>query len=173
MNTIKAKANAVRHGDSAVKASLRANHGLTEAAAWQWYTEVYLWSPHWRRLRKEKLEIVKGCEDCGTVSSLDVHHFNYRDLWSVTVDDLRALCRTCHDERERNKRSFRKKAKLAAIEDATKAAHRRDLRKLRASGHRQYLPRVRRLYRRFRDGEISKEEFKQSQKELVRTWLQR
>ncbi len=170
---IEVKANALRHSDGAVKAALRANRGLTKNVAWQWYTEVYLWSPHWRRLRKAKLAAVRGCEDCGRVGALDAHHFDYRDLWSVTVDDLRALCRPCHDKRERNKRSFRNKAKLAAIEDATKAAHRRDMRKLRREGHRQYLPRVRALYRRLRAGEVSEKEFEQSRKELVRTWLKR
>jgi hypothetical protein len=61
-----------------------------------YYREVYLYSDHWKTLRKEKLEQVSVCEKCGAINNLDVHHLNYRGLYDVTLEDLQVLCRDCH-----------------------------------------------------------------------------
>ena len=63
----------------------------------EWYREVYLYSAHWLQLRIRKLvHAQRKCQRCGVGGSLDIHHKNYRDIYDVGMDDLEALCRTCH-----------------------------------------------------------------------------
>lgn len=73
----------------------------------EWYRTVYLFSAHWRKLRTARLAFARNqCERCGTPGAsaasphlppLDVHHLIYRNLYDVTLADLRALCRPCHE----------------------------------------------------------------------------
>lgn len=57
----------------------------------------YLKSKDWRQKRSAKLARVCRCAICGSTYRLDVHHLNYRDLYSVKMSDLRVFCRRCHD----------------------------------------------------------------------------
>lgn len=63
------------------------------------YRNTYLKSDDWKTLRNAKLAKRRGkCQLCGHVSfSNDVHHVVYRRIWDVRLNDLRVLCRECHD----------------------------------------------------------------------------
>ena len=62
-----------------------------------YYRNIYLKSDHWKSLRARKLKHNSACEDCGTNKKrLDVHHVDYKNLYDVTLKDLRTLCRKCH-----------------------------------------------------------------------------
>jgi hypothetical protein len=61
-----------------------------------YYWNVYLKSDHWKELRSKKLLMNLMCEVCGTDKHLDVHHISYKNLYDVTVSDLKTLCRKCH-----------------------------------------------------------------------------
>lgn len=64
-----------------------------------WYREVYLKSEHWRNLRNQALQAYgRFCAKCRAVSSLDVHHLRYRNIYDVLVTDLQVLCRPCHEK---------------------------------------------------------------------------
>lgn len=65
--------------------------------------QEYLQSPHWKKLRSKKWsERSYGkrkphCCICGVEDiPLDVHHMEYKNLYDVTTDLLRLLCRRCH-----------------------------------------------------------------------------
>lgn len=70
----------------------------------------YLSSPHWQALRKLKLERQRDelgyncCEECGArpqaakKTALSVHHITYERLGEEPLEDLRIICRPCHDE---------------------------------------------------------------------------
>lgn len=58
----------------------------------------YLASPHWHYTRRVALERAgHRCQACGTTHKLHVHHRSYQHLGDEHDDDLRVLCRTCHD----------------------------------------------------------------------------
>ena len=63
---------------------------------WVWYTETYLNTAHWARVRAH----VKGrsdgqCERCG--ADMDaVHHLHYRSLWHE-LDDTKCVLGVCAD----------------------------------------------------------------------------
>lgn len=61
---------------------------------------AYLNSRHWKILRAMKLKTVKHCEyhRCQRREHLDVHHIRYRNLYDVTLKDLRVLCREHHKQ---------------------------------------------------------------------------
>lgn len=59
----------------------------------------YLQTDHWREMREKILVRAKyQCECCGTYdrAGLDIHHLNYDRLGAERLDDLLALCNTCH-----------------------------------------------------------------------------
>lgn len=58
--------------------------------------KTYLTTEDWRMKRNAKLAKTSRCGICGSKEHLDVHHLNYKDLYSVTLADLRVLCRRCH-----------------------------------------------------------------------------
>ena len=62
----------------------------------KYYREVYLQSNHWKDLRGKKLKINPVCENCGSKKKPDVHHLDYKNLYDVTLKDLKTLCRKCH-----------------------------------------------------------------------------
>ena len=96
------------------------------------YHSEYLKSEHWRKLRNEKLKLDASCENCGRINNLDVHHINYKNLYDVTIFDLKTLCRTCHHRihavntndrtktlnRRRLRRFIRRTSKLGKISPA-------------------------------------------------------
>lgn len=65
-----------------------------------YYRDKYLKSEDWKTLRDSKVA------RCGNIcalcqkeqSSVDVHHLKYKHLYDVTHDDLRVLCRDCHNK---------------------------------------------------------------------------
>lgn len=63
------------------------------------YRDTYLKSDDWKSLRAIKLHRRNGvCTLCQKSSmSNDVHHVKYRNLYDVSLRDLRVLCRSCHD----------------------------------------------------------------------------
>lgn len=69
---------------------------------------IKLRDPRW----KAKADLVKkranyACQDCGADAPLDTHHCYYmslrsaREPWEYPLSAFRALCRSCHGERER------------------------------------------------------------------------
>jgi 5-methylcytosine-specific restriction endonuclease McrA len=72
--------------------------------------EQYLATPHWQELRKLKLERQKSelgyncCEECDARSAasrktaLSVHHVTYERLGEEPLEDLKIICRPCHDK---------------------------------------------------------------------------
>lgn len=64
------------------------------------YRFKYLRSEHWQNLRIAKLakHDAKCCICRERDLSNDVHHIHYRNLYDVTLDDLRVLCRKCHND---------------------------------------------------------------------------
>ncbi len=63
-----------------------------------WYKEYYLTSEHWTNLRREKLEATNyTCEQCGTSKNLQIHHLHYRSLWYESLEELKTLCKNCHE----------------------------------------------------------------------------
>lgn len=64
------------------------------------YRDSYLKSEHWQNIRVARIAKQKGrCRICSSECglALDVHHVSYRKLYDVNVEDLRGLCRRCHD----------------------------------------------------------------------------
>jgi hypothetical protein len=52
---------------------------------------------HWRRLRRTVRELAEGrCQRCDGRAPLDVHHRTYERRGRELLEDLEALCRTCH-----------------------------------------------------------------------------
>lgn len=62
--------------------------------------KTYLQSERWKELRLEALAQEHGrCRDCGA-SATEVHHICYPHRFGEeTIDDLVAVCRTCHEHR--------------------------------------------------------------------------
>lgn len=62
-------------------------------AVMKMYYKTYLLSDHWKALRLSKLKAARfACEKCKARSDLQVHHLRYRNLFDVTLDDLKCLC---------------------------------------------------------------------------------
>lgn len=64
-----------------------------------YYRDVYLKSDDWKNLRRAALARRHNkCQLCRHKSkSNDVHHVRYKNLWDVSLKDLKVLCRPCHD----------------------------------------------------------------------------
>lgn len=57
----------------------------------------YLRSPEWRAKADAVLERDRGrCRRCDAAAE-DVHHLTYERIFCEDLDDLIALCRTCHE----------------------------------------------------------------------------
>lgn len=62
--------------------------------------ETYLETPHWRKLAARVKARANGrCEHCSELSRLDAHHKTYERLGQELMEDLEALCRSCHAQR--------------------------------------------------------------------------
>lgn len=65
-----------------------------------YYRDVYLKSEDWKSFRKEVLQKqYHTCRLCRSKGfALDVHHLKYKRLWDATVQDVKVLCRDCHNK---------------------------------------------------------------------------
>lgn len=62
----------------------------------EYYRQEYLKSDHWKELKAKKLAMTPACEDCGSRFRVEPHHLEYKNLFDVTVHELKTLCRRCH-----------------------------------------------------------------------------
>ena len=69
---------------------------------------TYYQSPEWAAKRNERLRIDRfKCAICGFTRALEVHHINYERLYHEDVSrDLITLCKKCHNEIEKRKKSL-------------------------------------------------------------------
>lgn len=66
--------------------------------------EEYYQSPQWQSKRLQKIrQVGNKCEWCGKNARLDVHHVNYDSLYDEYMEDLQALCRSCHEIADGNR----------------------------------------------------------------------
>jgi len=57
----------------------------------------YLQSIEWEALKLLRLIIAKDrCECCGSTTRLELHHVTYERLTNEDIDDVRIVCRSCH-----------------------------------------------------------------------------
>src|SRR5690606_33653832 len=57
----------------------------------------YLYSDVWKEKRKEiMLRDNYICQNCKVEKAEEVHHLTYDNLFNEPLEDLQALCRTCH-----------------------------------------------------------------------------
>lgn len=62
------------------------------------YSE-YLRTDYWRKLRVRVLVRARGrCERCQKRDRLFVHHHKYRTRGTELMEDLKALCQSCHEQ---------------------------------------------------------------------------
>lgn len=69
----------------------------------------FLKTPECRATFKRALERAGyRCEECGSGSDLEVHHLTYERLGCELPEDLRVLCRRCHETAHapRNRQKF-------------------------------------------------------------------
>lgn len=66
---------------------------------WTWYSQIYLKSWHWKRVRRIKLFLGRNrCEVCGTKEQLEIHHLTYKWLWWELPWHLQILCHKHHEQ---------------------------------------------------------------------------
>lgn len=59
---------------------------------------AYLKSSKWKEKRKEALDFYgRKCSECSVKSNLQVHHLTYDNLFNERIEDLRILCKKCHE----------------------------------------------------------------------------
>jgi len=64
---------------------------------WYAYKHEYLQSIRWKKLRKVRLALDNyKCYGCGESRPLEIHHITYDDFGNEKMDQLRSLCRDCH-----------------------------------------------------------------------------
>lgn len=57
-------------------------------------------SPKWKAIRANVIAIRGSkCEECGSTSRLHVHHLHYRTFGDELPEDLKVLCKNCHDKK--------------------------------------------------------------------------
>lgn len=56
----------------------------------------YLKTDHWNNLKSKKKKRKNRCGICASVDNIETHHLNYKNIYDVTTQDLRLLCRECH-----------------------------------------------------------------------------
>ena len=66
----------------------------------QWYQDKkdYIqFSTDWLRLKLQREEMDnRQCCMCGSDYRLECHHISYKNLFHESMDDLRTVCRVCH-----------------------------------------------------------------------------
>jgi len=59
--------------------------------------QQHLGSDYWHQLKQKRTKIASGiCERCGSAENLELHHIHYLSLGSEDIDDVRLVCRDCH-----------------------------------------------------------------------------
>ena len=67
--------------------------------------DLYLRSPHWKRVRNAALERAHHrCQVCNATGRLEVHHRTYDRRGQELLEDVTVLCRNCHETFHRNGR---------------------------------------------------------------------
>lgn len=57
----------------------------------------YLKSDHWTELKLKKGKVAKRCWCCKTrPSKTNFHHVRYKQIYDVSINDLKLLCEDCH-----------------------------------------------------------------------------
>jgi len=66
--------------------------------------KAYLKSNEWQRLRLARLKLDHySCAACGTSGvPLEIHHLHYRTFTAEDLDDLRSVCRCCHERQHQH-----------------------------------------------------------------------
>jgi hypothetical protein len=73
--------------------------GQRTNSVWKTCYLLYLHSPEWEEKRQARMGIAGGiCEICERAPAEHVHHLSYRRVFAERIDDLRAVCKKCHDE---------------------------------------------------------------------------
>lgn len=78
------------------------SHRLRQAWRRWWYANLYLRTPHWKRVRRRALQAADHrCITCRSTNRLQVHHLAYYRggksiLWHERMSDLAVLCEACH-----------------------------------------------------------------------------
>ena len=91
------------------KWTLRFKQAEGNKQEWHKTYQDYLKSDVWAEKRKQILSRANGrCESCGVIvvtdSLLDIHHFTYDRVGGrETMDDLKALCYSCHKKADRKR----------------------------------------------------------------------
>lgn len=61
--------------------------------------DLYMTSAAWKVKRAQRIVDDGGqCTRCGSSDDLQVHHLNYNRLGDEPMDDLRTLCKVCHQK---------------------------------------------------------------------------
>ncbi len=63
--------------------------------------EKYLQSKDWHKLKSKRLRLASNqceVENCLNTKNLDLHHIDYHSLGNEDINDVRIVCRKCHDE---------------------------------------------------------------------------
>ena len=54
-------------------------------------------SQYWFDLKQYRLALANYvCESCGTSGPLELHHVDYSNLLAENINDVRVICRQCH-----------------------------------------------------------------------------
>jgi len=89
----------------------------------KYYRKIYIKTDHWKSLKNEKLSHQHFCEMCRKSNNLDVHHLRYRNLYDVSIEDLKVLCRRCHTKEHDDDliyEEFKKRDNAICYSDTTK-----------------------------------------------------
>jgi 5-methylcytosine-specific restriction endonuclease McrA len=78
----------------------------------------YLNSNEWAQIRIDLFNIRgKKCEDCGNTKRLQIHHLTYKNIFNEEPEDLKILCKNCHQKEygyvKNKKGKYKKKISLA------------------------------------------------------------
>ena len=67
--------------------------------------EAYINSPEWRKRRAAIIEKRgRKCEECGDIGPVDAHHLTYERLGKELDEDVKLLCRECHQAHHRHRK---------------------------------------------------------------------
>lgn len=57
----------------------------------------HMQSQYWFDLKQYRLALANYvCESCGTSGPLELHHVDYSNLLAENINDVRVICRQCH-----------------------------------------------------------------------------
>lgn len=59
---------------------------------------AYLQTHHWGQLKKRKAWFSHSCCLCGETQRIELHHLNYDRIGHERNEDVRWLCRECHQQ---------------------------------------------------------------------------